>query len=183
MFNDGLAPWAQTAHQFMYDEVLPRKLTPRQERFVEAYLVTLSATKAAKLAGYSERSAGKIGSRLLNENPLVRECVARRRSELTAATGLTPERVVLELMDNARRAKQRSGTSLVTSMQCWELLGRHIGLFPRNPRLTPVLVGGVVEKSGKVEGLQLGVPMPSTALPHGHEAAEGQNGAGGKPVE
>ncbi|MBM3948669.1 MAG: terminase small subunit [SAR202 cluster bacterium] len=130
----------------MQDEVQQRKLTPRQERFVEAYLTTLSATKAAKLAGYSERSAGKIGSRLLNENALVRECVARRRAELAALAGLTPERVILELMDNARRAKQQSATSLTTSIQCWELLGRYIGIFDRPPRSQPLPFGAVVEK-------------------------------------
>jgi phage terminase small subunit len=43
------------------------KLTPRQKRFVDEYLVDLNATRAAKRAGYSPKttSAQVIGSRLL----------------------------------------------------------------------------------------------------------------------
>jgi len=33
------------------------KLTPKQKRFVEEYLIDLNATRAAKAAGYSEKTA------------------------------------------------------------------------------------------------------------------------------
>ena len=37
------------------------KLTPKQARFVEEYLVDLNATQAAIRAGYSESTARAIG--------------------------------------------------------------------------------------------------------------------------
>ena len=39
----------------------PSKLTAKQERFVEEYLVDLNATRAAIRAGYSENTAAAVG--------------------------------------------------------------------------------------------------------------------------
>ena len=39
-------------------------LTPKQERFVEEYLINLNATQAAIRAGYSKKQAGRIGPEL-----------------------------------------------------------------------------------------------------------------------
>lgn len=41
------------------------KLTAKQARFVEEYLIDLNATQAAKRAGYSEKTARAQGNRLL----------------------------------------------------------------------------------------------------------------------
>jgi phage terminase small subunit len=38
-----------------------RKLTPKQRRFVEEYLVDLNATQAAIRAGYNPKRADEIG--------------------------------------------------------------------------------------------------------------------------
>lgn len=43
------------------------KLTPRQQRFVDEYLVDLNATQAAIRAGYSPRTANREGCRLLTK--------------------------------------------------------------------------------------------------------------------
>ncbi len=40
---------------------LSESLTPKEHRFVEEYLIDLNATQAAIRAGYSPRSAEKIG--------------------------------------------------------------------------------------------------------------------------
>ncbi len=37
-------------------------LTPKQQRFVEEYLIDLNATQAAIRAGYSEKTANEIGA-------------------------------------------------------------------------------------------------------------------------
>lgn len=42
------------------------KLTPRQQRFVDEYLIDLNATQAAIRSGYSEKTANREGSRLLS---------------------------------------------------------------------------------------------------------------------
>lgn len=71
-------------------------LAPRQERFVEEYLIDLNATQAAIRAGYSPRSADVEGSRLLS-NAKVAEAVARAKAARSARIGLTQDRVLEEL--------------------------------------------------------------------------------------
>jgi phage terminase small subunit len=64
-----------------------RKLTAKQERFIKEYLVDLDATKAAKRAGYSKKTAGRIGHETLKklENEIQAEIDKRNnRIELTA---------------------------------------------------------------------------------------------------
>lgn len=72
------------------------QLTPKQERFVEEYLVDLNASAAAIRAGYSAKSAFVQGSRLLS-NARVRARVEERMAELSRRTGVTQERVIREL--------------------------------------------------------------------------------------
>ena len=43
----------------------PGRLTARQRRFVDEYLVDVNATQAAVLAGYSKRTARQAGQRML----------------------------------------------------------------------------------------------------------------------
>jgi phage terminase small subunit len=71
-------------------------VNPRQQRFVDEYLVDLSATNAALRAGYSPKSAGEIGYQLLQKTP-IQEAIAERRRLLAIRTGVTPERVLEEL--------------------------------------------------------------------------------------
>lgn len=72
------------------------KLTPKQERFVDEYLIDLNATQAAIRAGYSPRSADKIGSELLGKTR-IRARVDERMAELSRRTGVTQERIIREL--------------------------------------------------------------------------------------
>lgn len=71
-------------------------MTPRQRRFVEEYLVDLNATQAAIRAGYSRRTAVKIGSENLIKPDIARE-IQRAMDERSARTGVTAERVLQEL--------------------------------------------------------------------------------------
>jgi phage terminase small subunit len=72
------------------------KLTPKQQRFVGEYLVDLNATQAAIRAGYSAKTAHSSGPRLL-ENVGVQAALTARRLELEKSTGVTQERVLMEL--------------------------------------------------------------------------------------
>ena len=55
-------------------------LTPKQERFVQEYLIDLNATQAAIRAGYSERTADQIGSELLRKT-LVADAIEQAKAE------------------------------------------------------------------------------------------------------
>lgn len=57
------------------------KLTQKQARFVEEYLIDLNATQAAIRAGYSANSAGAIGAENLTK-PEIANLIAASRTEL-----------------------------------------------------------------------------------------------------
>lgn len=71
-------------------------LTLKQQRFVDEYVIDLNATQAAIRAGYSEDSAGAIGSENLTK-PEIAEAVKKRIVELQQSTGLTAERLLNEV--------------------------------------------------------------------------------------
>lgn len=55
-------------------------MTPKQQRFVEEYLIDLNATAAARRAGYSEKTAYSIGQENLNK-PDIAEAVRKALEE------------------------------------------------------------------------------------------------------
>ena len=72
------------------------KLTEKQKRFVEEYLIDLNATQAAIRAGYSIKRAGEIGYQQLQKTT-VSEAIALAMAERSKRTGVTQDRVVNEL--------------------------------------------------------------------------------------
>lgn len=72
------------------------KLTDKQQRFVDEYLIDLNATQAAIRAGYSAKTADQQGSRML-ANVKVQQAIAERMAERSKRTGVNQDRVVLEL--------------------------------------------------------------------------------------
>jgi phage terminase small subunit len=73
-----------------------KRLTSRQQRFVEEYLVDLNATQAARRAGYSARSAYARGSELL-QSLHIREAVQKARAEQQVRTRINADRILLEI--------------------------------------------------------------------------------------
>jgi len=73
-----------------------RKLTPRQKRFVQEYLVDLNATQAAIRAGYSQKGAETRGSELLR-NRKVAAAVRVAKEKREERTEVTADKIVREL--------------------------------------------------------------------------------------
>jgi phage terminase small subunit len=76
-----------------------RKLTDKQVRFIDEYLIDLNATQAYKRAGYSVKSdnaAGVEGLKLLR-NPKIQEELKKRQDDLQKRTEITQENVLKEL--------------------------------------------------------------------------------------
>ena len=71
------------------------KLTPKQERFVQEYMVDLNALQAAIRAGYSKDTAGVIGHENLKK-PYIQAAIARARQEQQQRTQVTADSVVKE---------------------------------------------------------------------------------------
>lgn len=72
------------------------KLTPKQIKFIDEYLIDLNATQAAIRAGYSKKTAQRIGSENLSK-PLIQEEIQKRRNKLQSKCEITQERVLREL--------------------------------------------------------------------------------------
>ena len=71
-------------------------LNPKQQRFVDEYLVDLNATQAAIRAGYSADTAGQIGHELLKK-PEIQHGLAEARKRQQERTGITADRVIAEI--------------------------------------------------------------------------------------
>ena len=72
------------------------KLTAKQKRFRDEYLIDLNATQAAIRAGYSSKTANEQGARLL-ANVSVQEAIAKATAERSKRTGISQDRVIQEL--------------------------------------------------------------------------------------
>ena len=73
-----------------------KKLTPKQAAFVAEYLVDLNATQAAIRAGYSERTAGSQGERLLKKVE-VQIALAEAQQKRAERTEITADNVLAEI--------------------------------------------------------------------------------------
>lgn len=126
------------------------KLTPKQARFVEEYLVDLNATAAAIRAGYSCKRASEIGWQLLQKTT-VQQAVQTAQAERSARTQITQDYVIANLKEIVERCMQRApvrnmygeqvhdddGNALWTfnardANKALELLGKHLDMFGGN---------------------------------------------------
>lgn len=71
-------------------------MTPKQERFVQEYLIDLNATQAAIRAGYSKRTASSIGEENLRK-PELQAAVSAAQQKRANRTEVTQDRVLQEL--------------------------------------------------------------------------------------
>lgn len=71
-------------------------LSPKQQRFVEEYLVDLNAAAAARRAGYAVSGAAAIACRLMAD-PVIQEAIAAAMAERSERTTITADRVITEL--------------------------------------------------------------------------------------
>lgn len=123
------------------------KLTDRQKEFVRQYLVDLNATKAAIRAGYSERTASRIGPQLLGKT-WVREAIEKAQAKRAQRVEVTQDYVLSNLVEVVERTMQRApvldrkgeqvtdeeGRAVWTfdaknANRALELLGKHLGIF------------------------------------------------------
>lgn len=72
------------------------KLTDKQQKFCDEYLIDLNATQAAIRAGYNEKTAYSMGQRLL-KNVEVQKYLQQRKAERMERVEVTQDRVVKEL--------------------------------------------------------------------------------------
>lgn len=106
-------------------------LTPKQKRFVAEYLIDLNATAAAKRAGYSEKTADRIGPELLGKT-CVSQAIQEEIQERQRRTAVTQDYVIDKLKAIAdKQASDAPDSDLKYSSQikAIELLGKHLGAW------------------------------------------------------
>ncbi len=89
-------------------------LTPRQRRFVSAYLINLNASEAARASGYKGKNADVVGDRI-KRHPLVRVGIDKALSEAMGADASTLKHKVLEELQ-----KEAFEAETIVSMQTGE---------------------------------------------------------------
>ena len=142
--------------------VAEKKLTPRQQRFCDEYLVDLNATQAAIRAGYSKKTANEQGSRLLT-NVSVKDYIAERM-EAKEKSLIADQDEVLKYLTSVLRGESESEEIVIENigdftseartmkklpsekdkLKAAELLGKRYSLFKNDVKLdvTPVVIGG-----------------------------------------
>lgn len=123
------------------------RMTAKQMRFCDEYLIDLNATQAAIRAGYSEKTAAVIGAENLTK-PNIKEYVEKRMAEKEAAL-IADQDEVLKYLTAVMRGQTRAevvvvegcgeGCSEARTMQkapdekerlkAAELLGKRYGLY------------------------------------------------------
>ncbi|WP_180155220.1 terminase small subunit [Acinetobacter sp. YH12045] len=126
-------------------------LTPKQQRFVEEYLIDLNATQAAIRAGYSEKTAKSIGQENLTK-PDIQKAIEEAQNKRAERTEITQDYVLSNIQKVIERCMQqeavqaRDGSPLLVqgpegdlaclfefketgALRGLELLGKHLGMF------------------------------------------------------
>lgn len=118
-----------------------KELTDKRKRFCLEYMKHCNASKAAKDAGFSEKTAGAQGEQLLKK-PLVKEYLELLRDELKKKTDLSHEWVLNNLRVIVNRSLEPE--AIFTSKggftgefkfdssganKALELIGKHLGTF------------------------------------------------------
>jgi phage terminase small subunit len=104
-------------------------LPDRRDLFVMHYAIERNATAAAKLAGYSAKSAHNQGDRLLKD-PEIREQIIKRCYEMAKKLDITAEMVLKELATIAFAPLIADGlVTAAAKTRALELLGEHFQLW------------------------------------------------------
>lgn len=111
-------------------------LTLKQERFVQEYLVDLNATQAAIRAGYSAKTASRIGPELIGKT-CISEAIQKAIKKREKRTEVTQDYVIEKLREIAEKDASdgpESDLKYSSKIKALELLGKHVGAFDGNAK-------------------------------------------------
>ena len=89
------------------------KLTQKQKRFVDEYLVSGNATQSALKAGYSKKAAKQIGTENLAK-PSIRAYIEERSAEIASAK-IASAREVMEFYSRVLRGEETEEIPMATA--------------------------------------------------------------------
>lgn len=81
------------------------KLTLKQQKFADEFLISGNATKAAIKAGYSKKTAGSMGGENLKK-PEINSYIEKRRKEIES-NKIAKQKEIFEYLSSVMRGKQK----------------------------------------------------------------------------
>lgn len=121
------------------------KMTAKQKRFCDEYLVDMNVTQAAIRAGYSKKTAYAIGQENLKK-PIIAEYVRKRMEKLERSTVADAQEVV-EFLSSVLRGEKEDMTGR-ERMKAAELMAKRWGILTENMRISGATVQIVDDLSG-----------------------------------
>ena len=127
------------------------KLTDKQKRFCEEYIIDLNATQAAIRAGYSEKTARQTASENLSK-PDIQDYISELKNKVSERLNLSVDWVVNRLKEISDKCMQAepvmvydpdTGTKVESgeytfdssgANKATELIGKHLGAFEKDNR-------------------------------------------------
>lgn len=126
--------------------ITPFTWTDKRRDFCQQFLVDRNGAQAARRAGFSEKSADKIASELM-EYPQIRSYIQELMDERSKRTNITADYVLFGIKDTIDRCKQAEKVmqwdpiakemvfagewkfDAANALRGYELLGKHLKLF------------------------------------------------------
>lgn len=124
------------------------QLTAKEAGFIVQYLVDGNATRSARDAGYSPRTAQRIGSELLSK-PHIRAAIRKALAEQEKRTLITADAVLKRIDRVAQKAEAAGDFSAATRAN--QLLGQHYKLFTEKHEHGGIGGGPVLFQLAKAE--------------------------------
>jgi len=174
------------------DKGVPKPLTPKQEAFAQAYLLTGNATAAYRQAYDTQQMQDPsiyVAAHALVHNPKITLRLDKLKADASRLADVTIADVVAGLLDIARNGRVESAKA-----RAWELIGKHLGMFTDRIQVEGLLhhTGAVGQLSDSdlrrlldalpaptvidAPALPLGIVAP--ALPPGTDTADSAPGDG-----
>lgn len=107
-----------------------KQLTPKQQRFVDEYLIDLNASAAYRRAGYKVKSVtvASVESHRLLSNPIIAKMIAEKIKQLAERAELTQDDVIQGLLSETKKG---IGSHPLARVRAWQLIGQHLGMFEK----------------------------------------------------
>jgi phage terminase small subunit len=93
-----------------------KSLTPRQVKFVAAYIEGHGGAESARLAGYSPASSRNRACELLNENETVMAAISEAQAALRKEANYNAEKSMVELDEKIKQATEAKQYSAVARL-------------------------------------------------------------------
>jgi len=125
---------------------MAKKLTIKQQKFADEYIISGNATQAAIKAGYSKKTAGSVGNENLKKPDII--SYIQKRTEAISNAKIADQKEILQYLTSVLRGEQTesvatakgifSGVEVAAKdrVKAAELLGKHTAMWTERHDIT-----------------------------------------------